>query len=74
MVINTKFNVNDLAWTMRKGDVVQMKISKIGISVNKHNNGATYIEYDGNWHGTQWEMSKSEWQLYATKDELLKSL
>lgn len=70
MTINTKFNKGDIGWCMRDNRPIEFFITDIKIEVISY----TSIRYGGNWLNTKWTMQLNENQLFATKEELLKSL
>jgi len=68
MTIETKFNVGDIAYFINNNKVCNLKI--IHIEVHVVSNRASIINHfnDGV------EIKKSDYEIYATKEELLASL
>lgn len=71
MTINTKFNAGDTVYTIENNEIQQIKISKIGISVdNFHGSDRITIKYY-RFYDLKKDMEYSEEDLFHTVDELV---
>ena len=68
MTITSKFNRDDMVWLMHANKPMQRKIVGIRMTADGYNNINIYYSFN-----TQ-DYTTPEYQLFATKEELLNSL
>jgi hypothetical protein len=69
MTITSKFNRDDMVWVMHANKPMQRKIVGIRMTADYYNN--IYIDYS---FSNQDNYTIHEYQIFATKEELLNSL
>lgn len=75
MNIVIKFSIGNILWYMRQNRPVQGKVEKIKITIDEiEGKTRMHVVYIGKWYGTQWEFEENQYHVFATKEELLKSL
>ena len=73
MTIETKYNIGDEVWAKDNANVINGHVINILIDCNfGHHNSIVYVVNENN--ALYMQTRFLEWQLYPTKEELLKSL
>lgn len=73
MVIETKYNIGDEVWGIPNGEPVKMPISRIYVKIHRVSGVHISYEFDSV-DDTDRTYRLSEYMVFPTKEELLKSL